>query len=101
VIIAASSHKEITPPSYRQFHQRSMPAFFLHTLFWQLFSSYMYVEKASKTTVVQKICTSNVEEIDACSCSAFHRFGQAKLGYGVVWFYVQDNFYTFLADAQK
>jgi len=24
---------------------------------------------------------------------------KAKLGYGVVWFYVQDNFYTSLADA--
>jgi len=33
-------------------------------LFWQLFSSYMYVEKAAKMRLVQKICTYNVDEID-------------------------------------
>ncbi len=30
--------------------------FFVQTLFWQLFCSYMYVEKAAETTFVQKIC---------------------------------------------
>jgi hypothetical protein len=33
-------------------------------LFWQLFSSYMYVEKAAETTFIQKICMKNVDEID-------------------------------------
>ncbi len=32
--------------------------------FWQLFSSYMYIVKAAKTTFLQKICTFNVDEID-------------------------------------
>jgi len=41
-----------------------MCEFFLSTLFWQLFSSYMYVIKAAKMTFVQKICTFNVDEID-------------------------------------
>jgi len=31
--------------------------FFVQTLFWQLFSSYMYLLKAAETTIVQKICT--------------------------------------------
>jgi len=31
----------------------------------------MYVEKAAKTTFVQKICTKNVDEID--HCSQFHQ----------------------------
>jgi len=30
--------------------------FFVQTSFWQLFSSYMYVEKAAETTLVWKIC---------------------------------------------
>ncbi len=38
--------------------------FFVRTLFWQLFSSYMYVVKAAKTMFVQKIWTFNVDEID-------------------------------------
>jgi hypothetical protein len=33
-------------------------------LLWQLFSSYMYIEKAAESTFVQKICTQNVDEID-------------------------------------
>jgi hypothetical protein len=33
-------------------------------LFWQLFSSYVYVDKAAETTFVQNICTYNVDEID-------------------------------------
>jgi len=41
-----------------------MYKFFVRTLFWQLFSSYMYVEKAAETTFVQKICMKNVDEID-------------------------------------
>jgi len=46
-----------TIPSCSQFHQRFTYKFFVRTLFRQLFSSYMYVEKAAKTTFVQKICT--------------------------------------------
>jgi len=48
----------------RQFHQRYMREFFIRKLFWQLFSSYVYVVKAAETTFVQKICTFNVDEID-------------------------------------
>ncbi len=40
-----------------QFHQHFTYELFVQTLFWQLFSSYMYVEKAARTTLVQKICT--------------------------------------------
>jgi len=47
-----------------QFLQRFAREFFIRTLFWQLFSCYMYIEKAAKTTFVQKINTSNVDEID-------------------------------------
>ncbi len=32
--------------------------------FSSIFSSYMYVKKASETTFIQKICTYNVDEID-------------------------------------
>ncbi len=32
-----------------------MLKFFVRTLFWQLFFSYMYVEKAAEMTFVQKI----------------------------------------------
>ncbi len=32
--------------------------------FGSFFSSYMYIEKAAKTTLVRKICTYNVDEID-------------------------------------
>jgi len=39
----------------RQFHQYFKYKFFVQTLFWQLFSSYMYIEKAAKTTFVQKM----------------------------------------------
>jgi len=41
-----------------------MHAFFVWTSYQQLFSSYMYVEKAAKTMFVQRICTFNVDEID-------------------------------------
>jgi len=47
-----------------QFHQRYTREFFVWMLFWQLFSSYMYVVKAAKTTFVQKIRAFNVDEID-------------------------------------
>jgi len=33
-------------------------------LFRQLFSSYVYVEKADKMTFVRKICMYNIDEID-------------------------------------
>ncbi len=38
--------------SCSQFHQHFMYNFFVQMLFWQLFSSYMYVEKAAETTFV-------------------------------------------------
>jgi len=44
-----------------------MYLFFIRTSFWQLFSSYMYVEKAAKTTFIRKICVYKVDEIDTCS----------------------------------
>jgi hypothetical protein len=44
-----------------------MHAFFVLTMFWQLFSSYMYVVKAAKMTIIRKISTFNVDEIDTCS----------------------------------
>jgi len=37
---------------------------FVQTSFRQLFSSYVYVEKAAKTTFVQKRCAFNIDEID-------------------------------------
>ncbi len=39
---------------FRQFHQREAHEFFVQTLFWQLFSSYMYVVKAAKTMLYEK-----------------------------------------------
>ncbi len=47
-----------------QFHQHFMCKFFVRMLFWQLFSSYMNVEKAAKTTFIQKMYKQNVNEID-------------------------------------
>jgi hypothetical protein len=47
-----------------QFYQHFTHKFFVQRLFRQLFSSYMYVEKAAEMTFVQKICTQNVVEID-------------------------------------
>ena len=38
--------------TFRQFHQHYMCTFFIQTLFRQLFSSYMYIEKAAETTFV-------------------------------------------------
>ncbi len=49
--------------TYRQFHQPYTRAFFVRTLFWQLFSSYIHIEKAAKTTFVHNICMYNVDEI--------------------------------------
>ncbi len=43
-------------PPYSQFHQHFTRKLFVQTLLRQLFSSYMYIEKAAKTTFVQKIC---------------------------------------------
>jgi len=44
-----------------------MHKFFVQTLFWQLFSSYMYVVKAAaEMTFIQKIPMLNVDEIDPC-----------------------------------
>jgi len=41
-------------PTSSQFHQHFTYEFFVRTLFRQLFSSYMYVEKAAATSFVQK-----------------------------------------------
>jgi len=41
-----------------------MGAFFVRTMFGQLFSSYMYVEKAAEMMFVQKIGMKNVDEND-------------------------------------
>jgi len=43
--------------SSSQFHQHFLYKFFVQTLFWQLFSSYMYIEKAVETTFIRNICT--------------------------------------------
>jgi len=48
----------------RQFHQRYAYKFFVRMLFQQLFSSYMYVEKAAKMMFVRKIRANDVDEID-------------------------------------
>jgi len=42
-----------------------MYEFFVPMLFWQLFSSYMYIVNAAETTFVQKNCMFNFDEIDA------------------------------------
>jgi len=47
-----------------QFYQQYTRKFFLRTSFWQLFSSYMYIEKVAKTTFVQRRRAKNVDEID-------------------------------------
>ncbi len=49
---------------WAQFHQHFTYEFFVRTLFWQLFSSYMSIEKAAKTMCVQKSLEKNVDEID-------------------------------------
>ncbi len=43
--------------TYGQFHQHFTHKVFAQMLFWQLFSSYMYEEKAAKMTFIWKICT--------------------------------------------
>jgi hypothetical protein len=47
-----------------QFHQCYTRKFFVQTLFWQLFSSYMYVVKAAKAMFVRNFREYNVDEID-------------------------------------
>jgi len=61
---------------YSQFHQHFMCRFFVWTLFWQLFYSYMHVEKAAETTVAQKICMFNVDEIDTSSLTICHKISR-------------------------
>jgi len=46
-----------------QFHQCYKREFFVRTLFRQLFSGYMYVVKAAKTTFVWKTCVYTTDEI--------------------------------------
>jgi len=36
-------------------------------LFWQLFSSYLYIVKAAETMFIWKISTFNIDEVDARS----------------------------------
>ncbi len=48
----------------RQFHQRYEHKNFVRKSFWQLFSSYMYIEKAAKMMFVWKICAHYIDEID-------------------------------------
>jgi len=48
-----------------------MRKFFVRALFWQFFSSYMYVVKAAKTTFEWKTRAYNIDEID-CWCQ-FHQ----------------------------
>jgi hypothetical protein len=38
-----------------QFHQHFTRQIFVQTSFWQLFSSYMYIDKAAETTFVRKM----------------------------------------------
>ncbi len=47
-----------------QFHKHFTHEYFVLTLCWQLFSCYMYIERAAETTFVQKICKYNIDEID-------------------------------------
>jgi len=47
-----------------QFHQHYTRTFFVRTLFWQLFSSYIYVVKAAEMMFIRKIRLFNVDEID-------------------------------------
>jgi len=58
--------KKFKGQTCHRFHQRYTHAFFVRMLFWQLFSSYMHVEKAAETTFVLKKCAKNVGEIDTC-----------------------------------
>ncbi len=62
--LAWSEFSDINSVSRCQFHQHYMPAFFKRKSFWQLFSIYMYIVKAAKTTFVQKIGAYNVDEMD-------------------------------------
>ncbi len=48
----------------RQFHQCFLRIFLYKRRFGSFFSSYVYVEKAAKTTFVQKRCAFNIDEID-------------------------------------
>jgi len=47
-----------------QFHQCFTRKFFIRTLFRLLFSSYMYIVKAARSTFVQKTRAYDVDEID-------------------------------------
>jgi len=51
------SERDFPRFAFGQFHQHFMYKFFVQTSFWQLFSSYMYVEKAAEMMFVQKIRT--------------------------------------------
>jgi len=64
-----------------QFHQHFTRTLFILTSFWQLFSSYMYVEK--RRLLVRNIRTFNVDEIDTlCKMSLVQRGGQLFLSAG-------------------
>jgi len=65
-------------------------------LFWQLFSSYVFVEKAAKMTLVRKIRTYKFDEIDGSL--AFNIQFSACLHFSAVYFnnYVNAFFYLLL-----
>ncbi len=52
-MVSKVDFKKGESPVYRQFHQHFTYKFFIQTSFWQLFSSYMYIEKAAKTTLYE------------------------------------------------
>jgi len=54
-----------------QFHQRFMHKFFVRKSFRQLFSSYMYVEKAAKTMFIQKMLLKLTPTVSTTSKECF------------------------------
>ncbi len=63
-IFQQANFKELKWTNCSQFHQHFTYKFFVWTLFQQIFSSYMYIEKAAETMFVRKICTWNVDDMD-------------------------------------
>ncbi len=59
-------NRDVAAP-FSQYHQHFTYEFFVPMLFWQLFSSYMYIEKAAEMTFIRKIRMLNVDEIDTLS----------------------------------
>ncbi len=57
--------------THSQFHQHFTCKFFVLTLFWQLFTCYMYVEEAAKTTFVQKMLMKLTPSVDFIQAKHF------------------------------